>query len=746
MTTGGLARASARRPWRVIGFWIVLLVAAAMLAPTLSDALTTEGKLTNSPESVRGDELLEERLRGPRPMTETVILRSDEFTVDNAEFRAVADQVITELRGIPEVIESATSYYMTFNPARVSTDRHEMVIPVTLAGELDEATDNAPVYLEALERAATNPAVEILTVGDASMNDELTKISEEDLAKGEGIGVPVALLILVLVFGALVAAGLPLALGIVSIFIAIGLAAVVGRFMDLSFFVTNMISMIGLAVGIDYALFVVERYREERRRGLGRYDAIEVAGGTASKAVLVSGGTVVFALMGMFLVPHNIFQSLGIGAVLVVIVAIFATLTLIPAMLGLLGDKIDWPRRRRGVRSQESGIRDDAALGTRHSALGTGFWASIARVVMARPAFSLALSTVLLIALALPYLDIKEGSLGVSGLPEETESAQAYAILSEEFAAGMVSPVEFVVDGDAVDAEVQTGIQQLTQALAADGHFGPVTVTANDAGDLTLVSVPMTLAPDSPEAYDLIADLRDSTVPAAFAGAPAEVLVTGMTAMIADANTETEDSTPLVFAFVLGLSFLLLLLAFRSIVVPAKAIVMNLLSVGAAYGLVVLVFQKGYGAGIFGFQTVSAIESWLPLFLFCVLFGLSMDYHVFLLSRIKEHYDLTRNNTESVAVGLQSTARIITGAAAIMIAVFAGFAAGRLGMMQQMGFGLAAAVLIDATIVRSVLVPSAMTLLGDRNWYLPSWLSWLPNLHIEGAPAAHAPASTSGDD
>jgi RND superfamily putative drug exporter len=474
LTTGGLARASARRPWRVIGLWIGFLVVAAMLAPMLSDALTGEFKLTDSPESVRGDEILEERLRGPRPMTETIIVRSDSYTVDDTAFRATVDGVMAELQDIPEIVKSATSYYTTYNPARVSDDRQTMMIPVTLVGEYDDVTDHAEEYLAALERAANTSAIEVLSVGDSTMNDEMNTIAEEDLAKGEGIGVLVALVILVVVFGALVAAGLPLALAIVSVFIAIGLAAVVGRFMELSFFVQNMITMIGLAVGVDYALFVVERYREERRRGLGRYDAIEMAGGTASKAVLFSGGTVVFALMGMFLVPSNIFQSLGVGAVLVVVVAIFATLTLIPAMLGLLGDRIDWPRRRGGRRKAEGGVAP--ALSTQHpslrlgqaSALATrGFWARVARVVMARPVVSLVASVTLLVVMALPYLDITEGSLGVSGLPDEAKSAAAYEILTRDFAAGTVSPVEFVVDGNAADPAVQAGIQKLAQALAA---------------------------------------------------------------------------------------------------------------------------------------------------------------------------------------------------------------------------------------------------------------------------------------
>jgi RND superfamily putative drug exporter len=740
-STAGLARVSAQRPWRVLALWVLLLVFAGILAPTLGDALTTEDKLTNSPESVQGMNLLEDRLRGPKPMTETVIVRSDTATVDDAAFRATVDRLAAEFAAMPDVVESATTYYETYNPARVSADRHAMVIPVTLVGELDEATDNVAAYHAAIERASTNAEIEVLTVGDVSINEEMKAIAEEDLQQGEGLGLTVALVILVVVFGALVAAGLPIVLGLVSVFVAVGMAAVVGRFMDLSFFVTNMITMIGLAVGVDYALFVVERYREERRRGLEKVRAIEVAGGTASKAVLFSGATVMFALMGMLLVPSTIFRSLGIGAVLVVIAAMAATLTLIPAMLALLGDKINWrPRIRRGGKAARQQGGEGSALAAR-----TGLWARVSRVVMAHPVIGLVSTVVLLVALALPYLDLREGSMGVSGLPHETESAKAYAILSDDFAAGMVSPVEFVIDGQAADPDVQSGIGQLQSALKADGRFGPAYVESNEQGDLTLVSAPMTIAPDTTEAYALIDDLRETTVPAAFKNAPADVFVTGSTAMIADSTTQIDKSTPIVFAFVLGLSFVLLMIAFRSIVVPAKAILMNLLSVGAAYGLVVLVFQKGYGADLLGFQQTPTIESWLPLFLFCVLFGLSMDYHVFLLSRVKEHYDLTRNNRESVAIGLQSTARIITGAAAIMVAVFAGFAMGRMVGMQQMGFGLAVAVLLDATIVRSILVPSSMALLGDRNWYLPNWLGWLPKLHVEGSPAA-LPVSMSGVD
>jgi RND superfamily putative drug exporter len=615
---------------------------------------------------------------------------------------------------------------------------------VVLNGDLDKAIARVPDYQAALASAQKVGDYQIYSVGDATLSEAFERISEEDLAKGEMIGLPVAILILIVLFGALVAAGLPVIVAFVSIFIAMGISALVGKTTDLSFFVVNMIFMIGLAVGIDYALFIISRFREERAKGVEKLDAIAITGGTANKAVLFSGGTVVLALSGMFLVPELTFRSLGIGAVLVVVVAVAASLTLLPAMLSLLGDKINFPRLGR---------KKQAEAVDPHFVTYKGFWGRVTRRVMAHPVIALVLSVGLLLAFALPMFDMQRGSSGVSSLPQNTDAAAAYALLERDFPAGMIAPVEIVIDGPSTNNEVEASLANLLAALDDDERFGPAAVLPNTLGTLTLVSVPLTLEPDNPLAYETIEDLREQIVPAAFAGAPAEVLVAGQVALTQDMNTLAEDYLPIVIAFVLALSFILLTVAFRSIVVPIKALIMNLLSVGAAYGLIVLVFQKGYGADLFGFQTVPMIESWLPLFLFSILFGLSMDYHVFLLSRIKEHYDLTGDNKESVAFGLQSTAKLITGAALIMVVVFAGFAAGRLVMLQQVGFGLAVAILIDATIVRSILVPASMVLLGDRNWYFPTWLGWLPHVTIEGhAPKmpqvgpAFAATSTSGDD
>jgi RND superfamily putative drug exporter len=743
-STARLARFSARHPWYIVAIWCVLLALAVGAATGLGDALTNEGDFTNRPESVRADDLLKDRLRGgqDQPVTETVIVHSDSATVDDAAFRQTVEQTAVRLRALPAVVSNVTTFYEADaagapeSAQLVSADRHTALMPVTLVGDIDAASEHVDEYLAAVA-VQNREGIQVLTVGDISVGDEFNRLAESDLIKGEGIGLLAALIILVVVFGALVVAGVPLVLAIASIIVAIGLTAMLGRMMDLSFFIVNMITMIGLAVGIDYSLFIVERYREERRHGRPKLQAIEITGGTATKAVVFSGTTVVLALLGMFLIPTVIFRSLGAGAILVVIVAVFATLTLVPALLSLLGDKIDWPRRRTYDPATVSGQqRFD------HETIHTGFWGRVTRIVMGRPVVSVVFAAGLLLVAAVPYVDLNRGQAGVESLPPSNVRT-AYALLSRDFPAGRLAPVEVVVDG-LQTADVLAGIDRLSAATGQEAVFGPAEPTQwNAAGDLALVRIPLTVDSSSPSAMAAVNHLRDDLIPVAFANVSAEALVTGAPAFNADFEAVVSEYTPIVFAFVLGLSFLLLMLAFRSIVVPLKAIVMNLLSVGAAYGLMVLVFQKGYGTDFFGFQRTPTIEAWVPIFLFCVLFGLSMDYHVFLLSRIREHYDLTHRNSESVALGLQATGKIITGAALIMVAVFTGFASGQLVMFQQMGFGLAVAVLLDATIVRSILVPAAMALLGDRNWYMPKWLHWLPDLRVEGAPVAVPEASAA---
>ncbi len=751
-STSGLAQASARRPWWTIGAWVAVLVLAVVIMITPGLKTTTEFTFTNDPESQAGANVLEEAgLIDENPTDETIVVRAESGNVDDPAFQARVEEITATLRGMDGVVdpETVVNYYeLSANPETeaaanglVNADRNITLIPLTLVGTLDEAMANAPGYIEELE-TFSNDGFEVTSVGYVSIGEENNAIAEEDIAQGETIGIIAALIILVVVFGALVAAGIPIILAVVSITIAMGITALIGQVWDLSFFVTNMIAMIGLAVGIDYALFVIERYREERRHGRTKDQAIGIAGGTASKAVAFSGATVVLALMGMFLMPASIFRALAIGAIVVVVVAVIAALTLIPAVLHLLGDRIDWPRKRHYDEYAKAHAGDSPY---NIDEVYKGFWGRITRVVMARPVIGVVAAVGLLLLAAIPYLDINTGFAGVESMPEDSNARQGFEILNDEFSAGRLAPIQFAIEGD--QASTQEGIDNFRTALAAetvttDGVTEPTYLPIpeegwarwNEAGDVALLEVTLNIPSNDERSYAEIENLRNEVVPAAFDGTDATVYVTGETAFNEDFFNIANDYAPFVIAFVLGLSFLLLLLAFRSIVVSAKAIVMNLLSVGAAYGLLVLVFQKGVGNEFFGFQQTPTIEAWIPIFLFCVLFGLSMDYHVFLLSRIREHYDITGRNRESVAVGLHSTAKIITGAALIMVAVFGGFASGRLVMLQQMGFGLGVAVLLDATVVRSILVPSAMALLGDRNWYMPRWLHWLPDLRVEGAP------------
>ncbi len=407
--------------------------------------------------------------------------------------------------------------------------------------------------------------------------------------------------------------------------------------------------------------------------------------------------------------------------------AVIASLTLLPAVLSLLGDRID-ALRIRGRRKDSRALQGRA-------------WDRIASTVTRRPVVSVALAAGILVLAALPYFSINEGFSGVSTLPDEAASKRAFLVLEREFSGGLGSPVEIVIDGEFTPS-VSATVEELQTALAADPSFGPSEVRVNAAGDVAVVSAPLSGDMAGDAALAEVRELREEIVPGLFGSEAVEVLVGGDTATNVDYLAQTTRYTPMVILFVLASSFVLLTLAFRSLVIPAKAIVMNLLSVGASYGLVVLFFQQGVGPEVFkdlasllGFDQVEAIEAGLPLFWFCILFGLSMDYHVFLLSRIRERFDETGDNTGSVAYGLRTTGALITGAAAIMVAVFAGFAAGPLVALQQMGFGLAIAVALDATIVRIVLVPATMQLLGNRNWYLPSWLEWLPRVNIEGESA-----------
>jgi putative drug exporter of the RND superfamily len=613
----------------------------------------------------------------------------------------------------------------------ISTDGRTTLVMVPIVDMSEEIV----AELREVAAAATNDAYDVQVAGQAAMFADFMKIAEEDMGKSERTGLLVALVVLVVVFGSIVAAVLPLIMGVVAIAVAVGLVALIGQLWHFNLFVQNIITMIGLAVGIDYSLFIVSRYREERKKGFPKLEAIRLSGATASRAVFFSGTTVVIALLGMLTIPVSIFRSMAGGAILVTLMAIAASMTLLPAVLGLLGDKVNWPRLSKRARLDSS-----------HDPKG-GFWDRITRTVMARPVVFLIASVLLLGTLGGFYFQLHRGTnQNISALPDEFPSRQAFLTLVSEFdSGGATDPAEIVVRGDVTTPQVQEAVKTLQRTIAATETFSSrVDVQQSNDGGVLLISAYFANDPLNDAAFDGIRELRTSIVPAAFAGVDAEILVGGSTAEFVDFLTIVDTYQWVVLGFVLGMSFLLLTVVFRSIVVPLKAILMNLLSVAAAYGAVTLVFQKGFGIDFFNaiglpFDRAEAIEAWLPLFLFSILFGLSMDYHVFLLTRIREEYDKTGDNTEAVAYGLRTTAGIITGAALIMVAVFGAFAAGRLGMFQQMGFGLAVAVFMDATIVRTILVPASMRLLGDWNWYLPSWLQWLPKLRVEGGETGVEP-------
>jgi uncharacterized membrane protein YdfJ with MMPL/SSD domain len=714
--TERLARSSSRHPWRTFGAWIGMIVVALALTITfLPGNLTTNGHVTGTPESKQAEDLFGQRFPpDENAVDELIVVRSATRTVDDPGYRAFVTRLVAEGEATG-VVYHASVYYDTHNPRLVSKDRHATLIGIQRQRDVDR-------LLGVVEQDDGRQGFNVVMTGEGTLDHDFNELSQHDLKSGElQFGLPAALVILILVFGAVFAGLVPLLMAIVSIVVALGLCALVAEAFTLSVFVVNMLTGMGLALGIDYSLFVVSRYREERGHRRPELDAIAVAGRTASRAVLFSGSVFVIALTGMLLVPSNVMKSLAVGAISVGIVSVLAALTLLPALLGKVGDgvnrlRVPWLGRNIGQATAQEGR----------------FWGAIVRAVMRRPALYLVTFGALLIALAVPALGLTLGASGVSTLPNRLESKQGFEALARDFPQASASPALIAVQGNVRTPPVRAAIARLRKELAADPVFGRSDLRIAPRGDLAAIGVEIGGDKTGARALDAVRNLRSVVIPQAFQDTSARVLVGGDTADNVDFINAMNSWLPIVFAFVLGLSFALLTIVFRSIVIAATSIALNLLSVGAAYGLVILVFKDGIGSGLLGFQRVDAIEAWVPLFLFSVLFGLSMDYQVFLLSRIKERYDETGSTTDAVTWGVSSTARLITGAALIIVAVFLGFAMGDLVMFQQMGFGVAVALLIDATIIRSVLLPAAMRLLGRWNWYLPRWLEWLPRIEIEG--------------
>jgi uncharacterized membrane protein YdfJ with MMPL/SSD domain len=729
LSTQTLAMMTARHPWRTIAAWCVLVVLGVFaIGALLGGALTTEGNPTNNPQSQRAKAAFDRAFRPTisSAVTDIVVVRSPRYTVDAPRFRALVRTLDSQVRQT-EGVDSVHSYLSALDRSLVSDDRHATMVQFAAAS--DDGIDD---IVGAVERADASPLFAVSITGQKTLDRDLNELSQSDLQHGElRVGLPAALIVLLLVFGAVVAGLVPLLITLPSIAVALGLVAVLAHAFSLSVFVINMLTGMGLALAIDYSLFVVSRFREERGRGREKLDAIAASATTANRAVVFSGTTFVIAMFGMLIVPNSIMRSLAVGAIVVGIVSVVASATLLPALLALLGDRVDaLGIPVIGRRSLEAANPEGR------------FWGAIVRAVLRRPGLSLALSVALLLALAAPIFGMHIGTSGATALPDRFASKQGFAALQRNFPSATSDPVEIVLAKDADRPAAQRALSQLRSRLAADPRFGRGEIERSANGRVALLSVPVRGDPSGDDAVAAVRDLRSTIVPTTFTNTEAEVLVGGTTSENIDYFNSVIGPAPWVIALVLGLTLVFLTVVFRSLVVAGTAVVLNLLSVGAAYGLLVLVFQHGVGANLLGFTQTDTIEAWVPLFLFSVLFGLSMDYQVFLLSRIRERYDESGDTVGAVTVGVASTARIITGAAFIIVAVFAGFASGELIMFQQMGFGVAAALLIDATIIRSVVLPSAMKLLGDWNWYLPRWLTWLPRLQVEqSAPGGHARAA-----
>jgi RND superfamily putative drug exporter len=722
--TERLARASAARPGLTFAAWALTIVAAVVLVATSLHGLTSDSAVSGNPESARADELIGRAFRASpsvrvRTFSDVIVVSSPRYAASDPRFRSFVADLVRRAKATGGVFDVRT--YLEGDRTLVSRDGHAALVQLAVGSD-DDANELVQVV-----RHADSAAFDVAITGDHTVANDFNTLSQRDLEHGElAFGLPAALIVLVLVFASVVAALVPVLTALVSIIVALGLVALISIAFSLSVFIVNMLTGMGLALGIDYSLFVISRYREERASGFPKDEAIAVAGATASRAVLFSGTTFVIALLGMLIVPTSIMRSLAIGAILVGIVSVAAALTLLPALLSVLGDRVNALRvpilgRRLG--------RTDAAE--------SRFWGAIVHAVVRRPAVGLVLATSLLVAAAVPTLDLHIGASGVRTLPADLPSRQGFVALERYFPVKSPYPVEIVVEGGGPDA--RAALVRLKRRLARDPRFGPGTIRLFPKSDVAVLTAPVRGEPAGGPAIRAVRDLHDRVIPETFGGTGATVLLGGTTQQNAEYFDAVTRPTPYVFAFVLGLSLILLTIAFRSLAVALVSIVLNLLSVGAAYGLLTLVFLHGYAAGFFGFQQVDHVDAWVPLFLFSVLFGLSMDYQVFLMSRIKERYDQIGSTREAVVSGVAGTARIITGAALIIVVVFSGFARGDLVQFQQMGFGVAVALLIDATIIRSVLLPSMLTLLDERAWYLPRWLDWLPHLEIERATPAPVP-------
>jgi uncharacterized membrane protein YdfJ with MMPL/SSD domain len=749
------ARWSAGRWKTATAVWIafvVIAVAAGHSAGThkLSDAEQSTG------ETARAEQILA-AAGFSTPAYESVIVKSPSATVREPAFRTAVSSVLAKLRTMPQVENLRTGA-----AGQISKDRHAQLVEFDMKGKLDTSDKRVQPLLNAVAALQrSHPGFTIAEFGIASANHELNDTIGKDFRHAESLTVPITFVILLFAFGAFVAAGVPVLLAFSAVLGSIGIAQLVSHVAHASDATQSVMLLMGMAVGVDYSLFYLKREREERAAGRGGHEGLFRAAATSGQAVLISGVTVLIAMAGMLLTGSKIFTSIGIGAMVVVFTSLIGSLTVLPALLGKLGDRYIERGLRQvlaaGVLRALSVFRVQPRVLVRLRELPTllhrlkgdrqesRVWGFVLRRSMRYPAVAVALSAAVLVVLALPVLNIHTKLLSFTDLPKSLAIVKTYDTIQASFP-GAEDPAHLVVKapGGVTTPQFRKAYAELKRrALGTGIVHEPIRVVINPARTVARIDFPLAGKGQDATAVHALEVLRTKVIPPVLATLPpgTQEAVTGDTAGTHDFNETMKARAPLVFAFVLGLAFLLLLLTFRSIVIPIKAIVLNLLSVGAAYGVLVWIFQDGHLQGLLGFHSNGAVVTWLPLFLFTVLFGLSMDYHVFILSRIKELVDGGVPTDEAVERGIRTTASTVTSAAAVMVAVFAVFASLRTLDIKQMGVGLAVAVVLDATLVRGVLLPAAMKLLGDWNWYLPRRLEWLPRLNPEAEPHEEPPAA-----
>jgi uncharacterized membrane protein YdfJ with MMPL/SSD domain len=707
--------------WKTATFgWIAFVVLALVIGGAVGSRQLKDNEGIPG-ESGRMETVLEESFK--QPAGETVLVESRRLTTKSPAFRAAVDDVTRRVSAVP-VVTNVRSPLVRGNSDQISPDGHAAIVRFDIRGDPAKAVDKIDPVIAAVDEAKeANSAFSIGSFGTATAEKEVDDSIGQDLERAGLLSIPVTIVVLIVAFGALVAAGIPLLLALTAVAATMGLIAIPSHLWPVDDNISAVVLLIGLAVGVDYALFYLKREREERAAGRSESAALQAAAATSGRAVLISGLTVMTAMAGMFLTGDKTFGSFAMATIMVVAIAVLGSLTVLPALLSRLGDGVNKARVPLLHRLQRPG--------------GGGAWSWILDRVLRRPVLSIVLAGGVLVALALPALGMKTVMPGAEAFPKDLEAVQVYHRLQKVFP-GEAEPAVVVVKAPSVDRpQVAASIDALRErALATQHVHQPITVDVNQARTVAQIELPIDGSGSDNTSYAAVSTLRNEVVPETVGSVDGvQAGVTGSTAISKDFGDAMRDTAPLVFAFVLAFAFLVLLVAFRSIVIATKAIVLNLLSVAAAFGVLVTVFQHDWAKGLLGFDYSGGVMAWLPVFLFVILFGLSMDYHVFILSRIREAHDRGMPTEQAIAYGIKSTAAVVTSAAVVMVLVFSIFGTLSLIMMKQFGVGLAVAVLIDATIVRAVLLPATMKLLGEWNWYLPSWLGWLPKLRLEGAPA-----------